>query len=133
MIRVEGAVQKVDIQRFTRVPKLLYGLLFTLLASRTDASLVCMSLMCHQTIKTFKFRSFSNSLTFRPFWQKLVDLCYVHNSWSTAVFAKPFAHKRFPTCITDCGLRGRPLCIGSCHCLQVVIEMKYCSAGYRPV
>lgn len=86
-----------------------------------------------QTIKTFKFRSFSNSLTFRPLWQKLLDLRYVHNSWSNAVFAKPFAHQRFPTCITDCGLRGRPLCIGFCHCLQVVIGMKYCSAFYRPV
>lgn len=33
----------------------------------------------------------------------------------------------------DCGLSSSPSYIGFCYCLQVVIEMYYCSACYRPV
>ena len=43
LIRVEWqcAEQKVDTQRFTIVPEILFELLFIILARHTDASLVC--------------------------------------------------------------------------------------------
>ena len=35
--------------------------------------------------------------------------------------------------LIKCGLSSRPICIGFCQSLQVVIEMYYCSACYRPM
>lgn len=82
---------------------ILYELIFTLLARRTDASLVCMSLICHSNYKIFKIQEvihqFNFRNEFRPFWQKLVDLRYVHIAYITTAFAELLAHQRFPTCM----------------------------------
>jgi len=111
-----------------RIPKLLYELLFTKLARRTDTGLVM-----HLLDVSHKLQKLSHSEVFQTLWQKSIVLTLCTQVLEYGSFCYTFCSSKICHLHIECGLSGSPICIGFCHCLQVIIEMYYCSAWYRPV
>ena len=69
---------------------------------------------------SMKLQKLSHSEVFQTLWQKSILLTLCTQVLEYGTFCYTFCSSKICHLHIECGLSGSPICIGFCHCLQVI-------------